>query len=986
MSAVYEEPRLVERRLVKVRSAGASGDSKRGSGWAIGSRGVLTARHVVTPYLSSSGQVGYCAAVPSPHPDAAAFKCSVVWQDEESDIALLAIDPAQAASWVAAVGSGPGPRLSAPGTATLNVVVVGYPDATVNDNFPHPELAPALLLPAGGAVNGHMPVDIEDVSVPEDSKLWEGASGAAVRERGPEGRIVGVICRADTTRQQRRLYASPLPNPGTNTEFAKALAEVGAQPVLEATNAPQVRRLLAHWDETGRPFSVGNVPKLSYFGARIARTDVDTGGNPYFPYVYRPLDQDLAITLGRRAAGTERRMLLLLGDAMSGKSRTGANALAADPVLSNWPLLIPDTHADLREVADLATGEGAVLWLDDVNRYRAGISEGLLRYFADRTGLVVVATLRSDVLTDALADRDLTSVWEWVDKKEFVEQFVLPNEWSPQEQQALAGTADVIREKVAAGLTLGEVLGSAEELHKRLVHADSHSKAVAFAVIDWARTGLTGGIPVETAEQLWTGYLTKKDILVARTKDVAELHEDFQRAVNWARQAIPQTTTTLITAHGGLLQPEDYLVAHPLPEQTSVPLHVWEAALQYATACETPTTINWFAYNAVNADQVDIAKRGWERLAYGTGNGDPLALLNLGIMYKKKGDWKEAEKAYLCAVASRHPAYAPEAELRLGDVYNESGDWEGALTAYRNVIASRDPEVSPVALLNLGVLLEKKGNWDEAAAAYRSAIDSHYPETAARAAFNLGLALKSRGFFEGAAEAYQIAIDSHHPTASPSAALNLGLLLDEKGEWKEAEEAYRIAVDSNLSSDAPAAALRLGFLLKNRGDLAGAAEVWQAAADSQHPDYAPQAALRLGNLLKDKGNLEEAIAVMQTVIDSHHPDASPVASLGLGMLLEKLGNTEGAIIAWQEAVDSHHPEAAPAASVPLGFLLKEKGDSEGAAAAWRAAIASGNPEAARLASINLESLTEKGRSRPAKEVPTAANLPRQFNTKSRPEV
>src|SRR3954470_19686789 len=85
----------VEPRLVKVRAG------ERGSGWAVGTRGVLTARHVVAPYLT--GRVSYCLAVPSPAPGAAQYDCTVIWQDEQRDLALLKVEDRQAAAWAAAV-------------------------------------------------------------------------------------------------------------------------------------------------------------------------------------------------------------------------------------------------------------------------------------------------------------------------------------------------------------------------------------------------------------------------------------------------------------------------------------------------------------------------------------------------------------------------------------------------------------------------------------------------------------------------------------------------------------------------------------------------------------------------------------------------------------------------------------------------------------------------------------------------------------------
>jgi hypothetical protein len=199
---------LVEPRLVKVRAG------ERGAGWAVGARGVLTARHVVAPFLQ--GQVDRCLAVPDPAPGAAVFDCTVVWEDEDWDLALLEVNKEQVSDWVAAVGPGPGPVLAEPGTTGVSAEAVGYPNASVEDNFPHPELALGWLKPAGGAVSGRMPFDV-DGSVPKDALLWQGMSGAVVRDR-EFGRLLGVVVQVDEDRQQRRLYVAVFPDPLANLD------------------------------------------------------------------------------------------------------------------------------------------------------------------------------------------------------------------------------------------------------------------------------------------------------------------------------------------------------------------------------------------------------------------------------------------------------------------------------------------------------------------------------------------------------------------------------------------------------------------------------------------------------------------------------------------------------------------------------------------------------------------------------------------------
>src|SRR6266487_1650980 len=138
--------------LVKVRSG------RRGSGWAVGAVGVLTARHVVEPLLR--GQVDHCWAVLDPSPAGPGFDCEVVFEDGERDLALLRVFDEQASAWRLRLGAERA-VLAEPGSRGLQVEVIGFPNATLDRHgTPHPEAAEAVLLPAGGAVSGRMPLDV----------------------------------------------------------------------------------------------------------------------------------------------------------------------------------------------------------------------------------------------------------------------------------------------------------------------------------------------------------------------------------------------------------------------------------------------------------------------------------------------------------------------------------------------------------------------------------------------------------------------------------------------------------------------------------------------------------------------------------------------------------------------------------------------------------------------------------------------------------
>jgi hypothetical protein len=322
------------------------------------------------------------------------------------------------------------------------------------------------------------------------------------------------------------------------------------------------------------------VVNLAELGVRPARQDIDLKGNPYFPYQRRPLDDTLQTALTRRCTGEDPRMVLLVGDAMAGKSRTGANAVTKHPQMRGRALLVPQRDAHLASVAELAPSAGAVIWLDNLNKYTSGVARGMMRGWQAHRKLLVIATLREESMSDYQAVEDAIA------DAGLVEQIPIPSEWSIADQQILIRMEPAIRGKVAAGLSLGEVLGAAEALRSRLATAQPFQQALARTIIDWARTGLTGGIDGETAARVWSAYLRPKDQLLLQTRTPSEVQAEFDQALEWVRQPLPDTATTMVRLdRGGTLIPDDYLVAHPISDD--IPTRLWEAAIERSRRSNT---------------------------------------------------------------------------------------------------------------------------------------------------------------------------------------------------------------------------------------------------------------------------------------------------------------------------------------------------------------------------------------------------------------
>jgi predicted negative regulator of RcsB-dependent stress response len=928
---------FIDPRLVKVR-AGA-----RGSGWAVGARGVLTARHVVAPFLDSGlpdgTKVDRCLAVPDPAPAAPVFDCDVIWQDKVRDLALLRVRDDCLRQWQPATSPASAPVLAEPGTDAVSAQAVGYPNLALDGAAPAPELVPGSLQPARGAVGGRMPFDV-GAAVPDDSLLWQGMSGAAVRDA--HGRLLGVVVTVDSKYQQRRFYVAPLPDPAVDLEFGQALTMVGAAAILEASAAPANRELLALLDPAGRPYPVAGVPELEDFGTRRSRTDVDTRGDPYYAYIPREVDQVLREALDRRAGGTERRALLLVGDAMTGKSRTLAEALRRHPLLAGRPLLAPHRDADLGKVVRLAAACGGVVWLDDVNTYTTGL-DAAIRALPDTPGVVLAATLRTDQLALLQDSPHLRAAWDVLSAARFVEQVVLAPEWTAAERALLAGTEPVISQALQRGRPLGEVLGAADELRKRLDLGSPEGKALVFSVIDWHRTGLPACIAESQARRLWPAHLpaaTAADLADMAAEDSEQV---FRAARTWACQKIAGTTALLRRTRLGLAA-EDYLIGQRTTGNSAIPDPIWQEAADTALASQSEAYLMSVGYQAAISGVNAVAERAMTPIAGSDSAFAAVAANAIGFVRQQQGNVAGARAVYQAVIDSGHPDQGPKAADRLGDLLREQGDAEGAGRAYQIAIDSGHPEAGPAAACGLGDLLAELPDADGARDAYQRAIDSGHPDHAPTAALRLGGLLAGHGDVDGARNAYQRAIDSGHHDRAPAAALSLGRLLAGHGDVDGARNAYQRAIDSGHADAAPAAALGLGMLLADQNDVDGALAAYRQAAafgHSQFPGLRPTALAGLATLLAGRGEAAEAKAAYQQVIDSGDAGLLPAAAFSLGQLLAQHGDAAGAATAFQRAIDSGSPEFGPKAKVALGVLLLDDADVERSRAALQQAIDAG---------------------------------------------
>jgi TPR repeat protein len=839
-----------------------------GSGVVLGALGVLTARHVIAEVAdgAAAGQVlarviRRGASTPTWVP------MCVVDSDPAWDLAVLEVDRTHpdAAAWLRP-GSPSPTVVTVRGAAEEDCEAVGFPDEQVQrpeaaaspgewvrqSEQLHGTLSPMgqakpPVAPRPGLPREWMPLDA-DTSTPGEQAGWRGMSGAGVVLPDPDGWLVGIVVAAEGAHQQRRLCVVPLAAALTqSTSLAAATAAVTGAPVIPRVRAaPLYGRLLypESLGADGAPLRLGEVSDRGVFGVK----PVDLAGEPtYLNYVPRDDDDRLTQALGEATA--TKRMLLLVGDSGSGKSRSAAQA--AGDVFPAHRLLRPVEH-QLPELPELPLADLglALVWLDDIEKYAAHAAlRAILKRLLD-AGVGIIGTVRRKELQALTVTGEIRNpAGEALTDQRLVHRLDWKRDWSQPERDRTAQhvTNLLARQAVAAGIPLGVWAVAGPQLVHQLDDARGNEDnpcqfALVRAVLDWYRTGLTIPIPQPVAIDLLNAYLDQ------RASD-----EDITDAISWCTHPIDvggrrARYSLLMFQHDQSLVINDYVQDHdrrhdppPVPDPT------WSAALANAPDDDSIFGVGIAAYEAGRVATAQIAMRTLANAGH-TG-----AMYNLGLLLKEQ-EPAAARHWYERAANAGHTGAMNNLGLLLKeqDPAKARDWWERAATA-------GDTD----AMYNLGLLLEEQEpaaarHWYEraATAGHTDAMNNlgvlleeqepaaarHWYERAATAGhtgamYNLGLLLKEQ---EPAAARhwYERAATAGHTDAMN----NLGLLLADE-DPAAARHWYERAATAGRTD----AMNNLGVLLADE-DPAAARHWWERAATAGRTD----AMNNLGLLLADE--------------------------------------------------------------------------------------------------------------------------------------
>jgi hypothetical protein len=345
-------------RVCELYAAGQDADGS-GSGYRVGDRLVLTARHVIAPALAGGQVLVRPADVPG------WLTGRVEWHDAESDAALIGIEE----DWRAAPGQSVLRWGELTGSDPVPCAAVGFPWASVRpDRVRDTAHLYGQLATLGQLKDGRLDVDVASASpsAREGGSPWAGMSGAGVIA---DNHLIGVIT-VDPARYQSRLVAVPVSGLLADEGFRARLAAHGVQTEAAPVGAGWYLRLpgeqTVSLDPPYRPVSRRFRPALP----TLLRPE-----HGLVPFLGR---QDLLDQVTGWCQGPPGRPLLLVtGGGGAGKTRLGREA-CVQMLVAGWDAGLADEQR--REGAVNSRLQRPTLLVVDDADLRTGLIAALVGY------------------------------------------------------------------------------------------------------------------------------------------------------------------------------------------------------------------------------------------------------------------------------------------------------------------------------------------------------------------------------------------------------------------------------------------------------------------------------------------------------------------------------------------------------------------------------------------------------------------------------
>ncbi|MEU4205232.1 tetratricopeptide repeat protein [Streptomyces sp. NPDC026294] len=833
-------------------------------------------------------------------------------------------------------------------------------------------------VPANGIVRGaaeHEWIELESQSA-RGHALAPGFSGSPVWDRTLGG-VIGIVTTRDRPSQgqdTRTSYAIPV---DTLATYWPPLRDLIRDPVSEDQRAVLEELLALPLD------SAGELPRLH--DVRIYDMGVTPSKNlqdhPDPPYVPR-LREDRALD----EALLTRPFVLLAGDAKAGKSRTLVESLRR--VLPHGTRLIvpgpaPSAPGGIAALPLPTGGDGAVLWLDDIDEYLrpGGLDTKVLdAYRSMRPPVRVVATITSEWLGRILTPKGEVNRAARQVLERAPQPVLLPR---LLRQEDLADARRLYPDEDFTDRGIGELMVAAPLVEARFNGGRAgcpEGWAVVLAAADWHRMGCEGELTSAALAGLFTHYLEAGPSHRAAT-DVA-----LRSGIAWATEPVAGSIA-LLTEYsrtgtpgaGGRADGSEgrryeafaylpgYLDSRDDPDTARVPRFAWDWAVRGTPADQ----LLGVAFAAFTREEGEAARSALERALAEATDRDVVAwaALMLGELAMYRGDVTSAKRLLERATDSDAPDVVSFAQVDLAAVLQLSGDLDAARAVLETVIATGDPLAVPLAQASLGGLLLGQGETDRARELLEAALRSGDSQVVPLVQMGFGGLIVQRGEMSGATTTVkrepsgpassdpparfgtagplnlpravrQSAISS----AVPLAQVNLSAALLGEGELEQADELLHSALRSGNPMVVPLAQANLGGLHIQRGELEEARQLLDAAAASGHVFASEHAQVTLAWLFCLKERYDEASEILRRAVGFTNPEQVLRARCLLSTVHAARGDYAAAAEELQPVVDSAPSDWPPLARTDQGLYWCQAGQYERARTALTEMAGAGHPE------------------------------------------
>lgn len=216
--------------------------------------------------------------------------------------------------------------------------------------------------------------------------------------------------------------------------------------------------------------------------------------------------------------------------------------------------------------------------------------------------------------------------------------------------------------------------------------------------------------------------------------------------------------------------------------------------------------------------------------------GEADALLILGSVHARRGEWQEATRLYRAVLRIYedidHPLGRANVLADLGNTHLQQEEYPEALKHYRASLTLHEVQGNTLgranALTNIGVVHFRSGKLDEARRTYEAALELHHQIGAlageAGSQTNIGTVLFRQGRLEEARSYFQAALKIHQETGDTlgraNTLTNLGSLLARQRHFQEAleplEQARILYLEAGARGHGPEAVEKLINRLRRR--------------------------------------------------------------------------------------------------------------------------------------------------------------------------